>query len=143
MFSKNKAIELFVEAWNDIPLEDKISIHNSYCVVNNYEYEIFSNEDDFINEYFSTPAEAVKAAVFGHYSYGDDYVWFNGYANIESGSFEDTLPLTSAQELAEWFVKNENYSDIDYLDEMSDFIEYMENRDENDEEEEDSEDEDL
>lgn len=132
MFNKKKAIELFIEAWNNIPLEGKISIHNTYCSENNYERKIFSNEDDFINEHFSTPAEAVRAAVFGHYSYGDDYVWFNGYANLESGSFENTLPLTNVQELAEWFV-----SDINYLYEMSDFIEYMENGDENDEEEED------
>lgn len=45
------------------------------------------NDEDFFNVYFEgEPMKAVRAAVYGDYSYTDDYVKFNGYGNLESAS---------------------------------------------------------
>lgn len=47
--------------------------------------EFYENDDDFFNLFFEgRPAEAVRASYYGDYRYMDEYVRFNGYANLES-----------------------------------------------------------
>jgi hypothetical protein len=47
--------------------------------------ESFDNDEEFFNMFFEDrPMEAVRAAHFGDYNYGDDFVRFNGYGNLES-----------------------------------------------------------
>ena len=47
--------------------------------------DYWDNDDEFFNTFFyNNPTEAVRAAYYGDYKYCDDYVRFNGYANLES-----------------------------------------------------------
>lgn len=132
--SNEKLTEIFVENFENLELSDKVWVHNEYCRENNADNEIFENDEDFLNEYFSNPADAVRAVYFGKYQYNDPYVWFNGYANLESGEFEGQLPLEDAESMAEWFI--ENYSLIDHVDEMEEFCEACEASEWGDDEEE-------
>lgn len=53
---------------------------------NSLEYlEYWDNDEEFFNTFFyNNPTEAVRSAYYGDYNYCDDYVRFNGYANLES-----------------------------------------------------------
>lgn len=54
------------------------------------ELNVYENDDFFFDSFFSdNPAEAVRAAYFGNYSFNDDYVRFDGYGNLESLSEYD------------------------------------------------------
>lgn len=60
---------------------------NELLLLNNEftEYdEVYINDEYFLDEYFSTPSEAVLAIHFGKYKFSDQYVIFNAYGNLES-----------------------------------------------------------
>ena len=108
-----------------------------------YDYEnvIESNDEDFFNLFFEgKPMEAVRAASYGHYNYADDWVWFNAYGNLESGDYEEQLPLRDGEEMAEWYI--DNYDEVSYVDGMEDFCEACENGDDDDDDEGEEEDDD-
>ena len=44
----------------------------------------FENGDEFLDTFFDSPSEAVKAAWCGEYYINEKYVQFNGYGNIDS-----------------------------------------------------------
>lgn len=47
--------------------------------------EVYEFDDEFFEEMFSSPAEAVRATFFGNIqSWVDDYVYFDGYGNLQS-----------------------------------------------------------
>lgn len=135
MVNEKKAIELFIEGWDEVSLSTKIAIHNEYCSENCSDNEIFDNDGDFIDEYFSSPSEAVRAAYYGDYRVSDHYVWFNGYANLESGEFESDLPLEDTRTLAEWYLQDTDYAPSDYIEEFTDLYDYLENDGDEDEDE--------
>ena len=55
--------------------------------------EVYSFEDpeEFINNSFSSPYEAAMAVGRGHVNLNDDYVYFNGYGNLETISEAEYL----------------------------------------------------
>lgn len=137
---KAELIELFCECLDNCSLDTHINIHNEF--VREYkpygENEIEPNDEEFFNLYFENrPLEAVRATYFGKYEWNDDYVWFNAYGNVCSGTYENELPLSDAEEMAEWFI--EHYDTIDNIDEMNEFCEACESYDEFDEETEECE----
>lgn len=134
--TKEKLIEIFTECWEECELSTKVQIHNEYILeTENMDDEIFENDEDFFNTFFEgKPFEAVRSCFFGHYEYSDTYVWFNGYANLDTGDYEDQLPLRDADELAEYYI--ENYANIEHLTEFAEFVEACENGDDEDEDEE-------
>lgn len=102
-----------------------VNIWNWYCSYQNMDDYVYNNDDDFFETYFEgRPGEAVRAVLFGHYNYNDDWVWFNGYANLDSSS---TLPdIVDIDEVIGWIVREENYDEaLDYF-EISDIEETAE-----------------
>ena len=129
-----KLIELFKECWENCTTAEKVGIHNSYASEHNPDDMIYENDEDFFEIYFEgRPAEAVRSAFFGHYRYADQYVWFNGYANLDTSDFVDDMPIADTEEMAEWFI--ENYGGLDCCDAMEEFCDACENGFEDDEEE--------
>ena len=53
---------------------------------NSLEYlEYWDNDEEFFTTFFhNDPMEAVRASYYGNYNFNDDFVRFNGYANLES-----------------------------------------------------------
>lgn len=78
--------------------------------------EMHYNDEEFFETFFSNkPAEAVRAASYGEYNYGDDYVKFNGYGNLVSMNkyeYEDTL-TDSLDEIIEALKENIDNIDVD------------------------------
>lgn len=139
--NKEKLVELFVECYENCELGSKIAIHNTYIRESNCscEDEIESNDEDFFDTFFEgKPMEAVRASFYGNYRYADDYVWFNAHGNLESGDYEDQLPLRDAEEMAEWYI--EHYEEVEYITEMGDFCDACEEGENEEDEEEENED---
>lgn len=139
--TKDKLIELFVECYNNCELTTKIDIHNIYVreTSSYYDDEIAHNDDEFFNMFFeNNPSGAVRASSFGDFRYNDDWVWFNGYGNLETGNYEDQLPLRDAEDMAEWYI--DHYDEVDYITEMVDFCNECEEGVDEEEEEEGNED---
>lgn len=75
---------------NDLDNSESVNIHNTYCQENQYEDEIYENDDEFFNTFFDGKViEAVRAVSYGEYNYTDSYVQFNGYGNLESFGYPD------------------------------------------------------
>lgn len=127
---KTQLIELFEECWNNSTIQEKISIHNEYDAENcRSENMIYGNDEMFFDETLSnmSRSEIVRAVFFGKYNYNDDWVWFNGYANLESGHYEDELPFDDIQYMAEYYI--ENYSILSFADSMEKFVNACEESD--------------
>ena len=91
------------ENWADYELVD---LWNEYCDANGMEDNIYSNDEDFLNEMFASPAEAVRASFFGDYNWGDPWVAFNAYGNLQS--YYDPVDGMDLDALAEWCYENNN-----------------------------------
>lgn len=87
------------EKFDELALCEQLSIYNEYCREVQNEDEIYDFDDYFFEEYFSKPADAVRAWHFGgkrlsdgslgDNSWSDEYIKFNGYANLETLSEYD------------------------------------------------------
>ena len=54
--------------------------------------EYWDNDEEFFDTFFhNDPMEAVRSSYYGDYNYCDDYVRFNGYANLESANEYDLV----------------------------------------------------
>lgn len=88
----------FLEFMNNEGLEDfenegdnLLSLWNEYCSENNMDDYIHSFDDDFFQTYLShDPMEAFRLGCFSEINWSDDYIYFNGYANLESTSDPST-----------------------------------------------------
>ena len=80
--------EAITEYLTDLSASELVSIHNEYCESQNLsDSGIYSNDEEFFDNFFSgRVVDAVRAACYGEYNYGHDWVMFNGYGNLESTS---------------------------------------------------------
>ena len=70
----------------------------------NYCYDV--NGENFFQTYFSDNLdELARAICYGEYKYGDDYVKFNGYGNLESiDQFEyEFILIDNEEEIVETY----------------------------------------
>jgi hypothetical protein len=91
--------------------------------------DYYENDEDFFNEHFTSPAEAVRAALFGNYRYNDDYVRFDGYENLRS--FNESELMEAAREyitdLANYILlAYKDFSATTGNDDIDGFIELLE-----------------
>lgn len=109
-------IEQITKQINELSQSDLISLHNTYCQSIGSDSEIYSNDDEFFEIFFSGKViEAVRAVSYGEYNYSDNYVKFNGYGNLESFNHFSIDDLEDfPQVIAEYAI--ENQSDFDMLD---------------------------
>ena len=91
---------------------EKIEKYNEYLAANSYEvYESFYDPEEFFNS-FSNPYEAVRAAMFGKVSFNDDYIKFNGAANLESYSKSQVIAtLNEDMAFKAWMIREESAFD--------------------------------
>lgn len=75
----------------------------------------WENDEDFFDNYFSSPMEAIRATYYGDYNYNDDYVRFNGYGNIDSFSEydKDREIIDSIDDIVDNLVEYYEYITID------------------------------
>lgn len=108
-------IEQIIEAINEMDTNEIFDLNNTFCDEANYfDDVIYCNDDDFFDMAFSSKMEAVRAAVYGNYSYHHDFVKFDGYGNLESFDrlTADNLP-DMVQNIAEYI--HDNFEAFEYL----------------------------
>ena len=77
---------------NELPEDDLLEIYNE--LVENAGYiddRVYNNGGSFLDEMFSSPSDAVAAVCYGEYKFTDDFVKFDGYANLQSGNYLNDL----------------------------------------------------
>jgi hypothetical protein len=120
--NKDKFIDAIIEEINSFSSEDMKELNNTYCEEQNYHDDIiYNNDDSFLEDNFSSVIDAVRAVSYGEYRYGDKYVKFNGYGNLESFSYvtDDELynsVATVAEHVADNFRKYEHIFALDESD---------------------------
>lgn len=106
------AIEV-LEKLENLSDDEWVSLHNQYCSNNGYgDDEIHSFDEDFFETFFAgKPMEAARATAFGNVNWSDEYIKFNGYANLESISARDIESVIDKDAIRRDIQENpENYS---------------------------------
>lgn len=105
---------------NELPEDDLLEIYNE--LVENAGYSddrVYNNGESFLDEMFSSPSDAVAAVCYGDYKFTDDFVKFDGYANLQSGNYLTDLvdkdTFLDLLEEAEYNINEyEDYKDEEY-----------------------------
>lgn len=74
---ENSYIDTLEEMYNNLDYREEIPFLN----------EIFENDWDILEDYFSDKKSAVLAVQYGDYLVNDKYVYFNGYGNLVSCNY--------------------------------------------------------
>jgi len=108
-----------------------INLWNDYCSYHNMDDYIYDNNEYELGEMFSGPSaviDALRAATYGNYKIGDDYVVFNGYGNLESFDESEAEEHIDFEILADYLHENgiPTYKSIDdeYDDLKDGFCDY-------------------
>ena len=97
-------IDLLVKPFlADMAINELVSYFNDYCYDNSdFDSQIYEFDEEFFNEYFSSPLEASRATYFGEISsWADEYITFNGYGNLKS--------------MSQWVARDEILDDVDFV----------------------------
>ena len=124
----NTKVQAIINAINEMPESELVRLNNLYCQSANYsDNEIFENDEDFFETFFSGEVlKAVQAVSYGEYNYSDNYVIFNGYGNLDSFSYMSTDKLCElVPTIAEYVADNEE--DFEGLFEGLEYSEEEEN----------------
>ena len=115
--NKEKAVE-FIKNMNDediIMLVQEINSYNGN--LDHLDYQSF--DEEFFQNYFTDPYEAARATFFGEVrNWGDDYIKFNAYGNLES---KDTVGFAmECRDYADEIVDamEDDYNQLDIPDEL-------------------------
>lgn len=104
-----------------------IQFHNEYCQRNSYEDEIFNNDDEFFEMFFSDTISAIRATQYGEYSYSDNYVVFNGQGNLDTS--DNPTDFIDYDALASDAMDNPEEYEIEFIDPLDlddeDLFEYL------------------
>lgn len=108
--------EEFADRFENLSVADQVAIYNNHKYEHNPDEVIYNFDEDTLNEIFSNPYDAMRAAHFGKIeSWNDDYFRFDGYANIVSMSMWDTEKWVQ-ESLSELFEDESCWKD--YLDDI-------------------------
>lgn len=124
--------EWWIEQFENLSTEEKVALFNEYASEHRSDDMIYDFDDNFFEMFYEGKAvEAVRAWHFGgkrkddghlvDNSWSDEYIKFNGYANLE------TMSIFEANDHCNLFA-NEIYENDDYDNyiDIEDFYEYLE-----------------
>ena len=120
---KKELFRVLEEYINNMDDTDIIALHNDYCdAVNGYDNSIYymSEFDEIMSGV--EPWEVARSAYYGDFRPCDEYFYFNGYGNLESGDFIEQLPIYTL-EIAEYIADN---GDSLYNDDIQEIIDEYE-----------------
>lgn len=124
------SLEKFTEEFKNLSNSKKIAIYNEYCLEHgDSDNMVYAFDEEFFNMAFEgkDPIEICRATFFGNVkNWGDEYIRFNAYGNLESLSEYD------AEEEAEDYI-NDIY---EYEDVWEYYIEVEDDEEDEEEEEE-------
>lgn len=113
MLNTNQVIELL----ENCDSNEIMQVNNAYCANNCYDDIIYDNENEFLETYFSSVVEVVKAIYYGEYSYNHKFVEFHN-GNLISHDYLNTDNLVeTVSKIANDIAENpENYPFLDLSD---------------------------
>jgi hypothetical protein len=79
-----------IDALKNMSDEQLIDLWNEYCSEDSSDDHISILNEDFIDEHFARPSEAVRAATAGKFNWADAYVYLDGYANLQTFDYTDS-----------------------------------------------------
>ena len=79
-----------IDALKDMDDETLIDMWNECCSENRADEYISILDEDFIDEHFDRPSEAVIAAMAGEFSWSDTYVYLDVYAYMYTFEYPDS-----------------------------------------------------
>ena len=96
--------------------QDNSLLMQAYCeysAENSYN-SVYDNDEHTINDLYSNPYDALRAASYGDYNPNHDYFTFNGYGNLQSFEYldSDNSPI-DISELAQWLIDEDKLSEYD------------------------------
>ena len=103
-----KKLDIIVSLLKEFEVDILINLWNEYCNESNPDDYIYENEEYTLNEMFSSVDDALRAAFYGDYRYGDDYVMYNAYGNLVSFSdyMSEILEHIDISSLADYVIEN-------------------------------------
>lgn len=116
-------VEKIVEQLKNSKDSVLVDVNNIYCSENGFnDDEIYPNNVDFLNTYFTDVDQAVRAVCYGEYKYMDEWVRFNGYGNLVTLNYVTPNDLVeSVETIAEYIFENregfEHILDLEFDDE--------------------------
>ena len=128
---RNVAELEIIAQYENMSADEVVSLWNDYCEDKCYvDDQIFSNDEEFFQTYFdqNDMMRVIQATFYGHYAYADDWVQFNGYANLDTSDDPTELMHWSKDDITEWVLEeNGGYYSFDLdeeriEDEASDII---------------------
>lgn len=105
----NKIFKYIERGYEDLSDGEKIGLWNEYCSENCSDDEIYTFDEEFFNMFFEgkNPIEIAQAVFFGNIqSWGDEYIKFNGYGNLESLSEYQAVNSIDEEALINWLIEN-------------------------------------
>lgn len=103
-----------LKAINEMTQDELIELNNRYCQSISSEDEVYSNDEEFFDIFFSNAHEALRAAHFGDYNWSHNYVKFNGYGNLESFDYFEVSDLCELPEVMAEYI-SENFNEFEDL----------------------------
>jgi hypothetical protein len=90
---------------NDMNDEESIELWNEYCEdYNDPDGRIYPNDEEFFS-LFGDVMEVVRAISYGDYNFSDNYVYFNGYGNLETFNYYGGKDCPVSQsDLINWLI---------------------------------------
>lgn len=85
------------EYYNDITYQNEIPFL--------YDILDFSDPEEFFKEYFESPYDAVLSVQYGDVHWSDNYIYFNGYGNLET-LYEIPYDDYKNEIIAQWLQEN-------------------------------------
>lgn len=118
--TKEQVIYQIIDLINGMDDNELVILNNEYCQsANIYDSEIFENDDDFFQIFFeNNTLRAIQATQFGDYRYHDNWVTFNGYANLDSfncviNNLVELIPVM-AEYIFDTFQDFSQFDEIDF-----------------------------
>lgn len=126
--TKQEKIDAIKEILNNLDDSELFGIHCDYCDAINYPDDRMYSMEEFNDLYNGNDPLEIAGAICGtDFSANDNYFWYNGYGNLESGYAYDHV---DTEEVAEWMLENENSLGNDDIQEL--FDEWEENEEDED-----------
>jgi hypothetical protein len=114
---KQELINEVIEIIENMDSYELVQLNNEYCQAANYlDSEIFENDEDFFQTFFSDALRAIQATQFGDYRFHDNWVTFNGYGNLDSFNSVENNLCELIPTMAAYIV--DNYQDFTQFDEI-------------------------
>lgn len=108
-----------IDIINEMDCSDLVQLNNEYCeAINGMDSNIYSNDNDFLEDYFNTKADLARAITYGDFRYMDNWVRFDGYGNLESFNYMSQDQLCELVEvIAEYICENPSeFTQFDNID---------------------------